>query len=170
MGRPEKGYSPLFLRGYKVIIFDANDVKELMIRFTPEQLRHEISTARMKLRGECDWRWQVYYEDYIKVCQLAIAIQWQPKPKDPQFRESIEDIKSRYDLVEYIGQYVKLRKSGNKYQCLCPFHADKKTESFFVYPDNTYHCFGCRAHGTIIDFVMQYHDLDIKQAIERLAN
>jgi len=153
-----------------MIIFDANDVKELMIRFTPEQLRHEISTAGMKLRGECDWKWKAYYEDYIKVCQLAISIQWQPKPhNDPQSRESLEDIKSRYDLVEYIGQYVNLRKSGNKFQGLCPFHTDK-SPSFFVYPDNTYHCFGCQAHGTIIDFVMQYHDLDIKQAIERLAN
>lgn len=153
-----------------MIVFDANDVKELIARFTPEQLRQEISTARKRLKGETEWQMQKYYEDYIQACQLAIFVQWQPRPhKDLTYRETIEDLKQRYDLVEYVGQYVKLRKSGNKHQGLCPFHADRKSESFFVYP-NGYHCFGCQKSGTIIDFVMQYHNLDIKQAIERLAS
>jgi hypothetical protein len=153
-----------------LIILDANDINYLVNNFSPDQLRAEISNARQRLKGEIDWHWQAYYDDFINACQLAISIQYKPKPhKSPQFRESIDDIKRRYDLVDYIGQYVRLRKSGNKFQGLCPFHSDKKTPSFFVYPTG-WHCFGCQKSGTIIDFVMEYEHLDLKEAIKRLAN
>lgn len=158
------------------IIFDAGDVDYLANHFTIEQLRWEIKQARAHQNGEIERDWQDYYEDYIKTCQLAIEI----KPaalvkklvnKNGQMvspRESIESIKARYDLVDYVGQYVRLRKSGNKFQGLCPFHADKDSASFFVYPDGHWHCFGCQKSGTIIDFVMEYNHLDLKSAIAQL--
>jgi hypothetical protein len=153
-----------------MLIFNADDINGLVERFEPGQLRHEISNARRKLAGEYDYRWQLFYEDYIKSCQLAIAIQWIPRPKDsPQYRESIESIKGRIDLVDYIGQYVTLHKSGNKFNGLCPFHSDKNSPSFFVYPGSGWHCFGCQKSGDLIDFVREYKNMDIKQAIEELS-
>jgi hypothetical protein len=152
-----------------LIILDANDINYLVNNFSPDQLRAEISNAREKLKREIDWKWQAFYEDYIKACHSAISIQYKPKPhKNPKFRESIEEIKARYDLVDYISQHVKLRKSGNKFQGLCPFHADKKTPSFFVYPTG-WHCFGCLESGDIITFVSKYKNMSIKDAIEDLA-
>jgi hypothetical protein len=160
----------LYLKEGILIILDAQDINTLVDRFDSEQLRNEITTARKRLKGEIDYHWQAYYEDYIKACQLAIHILWKPRPhKDPKFRESIEDIKNRIDLAEYIGRFVKLNKCGSKFQGLCPFHADKRTESFTVYP-NGWHCFGCNKSGDLISFVMNYENVDTKQAIERLSN
>lgn len=151
-------------------VFDATDVSYLMQQFTVPQLRHEIKSARAKLRGEIDPFWQLFYTDFIAACQLAISLSTQDtnQPTNKHNRISAEDIKARYDLVDYIGQYVNLRKSGNRYQGLCPFHSDKNSPSFVVYANQSYHCFGCQAHGTIIDFVMRYDNLDFKSALEKL--
>lgn len=154
------------------MIFCATDIDYMANNFSVEQLRKELSNARKKLHGEPDWEWQIYYKDYIEAVRLALEIRGtvEPKPKYENNRESIESIKSRYDLVDYIGQYINLKKSGGKFQGLCPFHADNKSPSFFVYPDNnTFHCYGCQAHGSIIDFVMRYDNLDIKSAIAKLS-
>ena len=57
--------------------------------------------------------------------------------------EVYEQIKSSVDIVDLIGERVRLRKSGRGYIGLCPFH-NEKTASFFVYPDTqSYYCFGC---------------------------
>jgi DNA primase len=84
--------------------------------------------------------------------------------------ESIQSIKSRYNLVSYIGQSVKLRKSGNRFTGLCPFHSEKKQGSFTVYPDDHFHCFGCGVTGDIINFVSLYEKITIKDAIIKLAD
>lgn len=81
----------------------------------------------------------------------------------------IEQIKSRIDAVEYIGQTVKLKKAGRNYKGLCPFH-NEKTPSFIVSPDrNRYHCFGCGKDGSVIDFVMEHEQVDFVEALETLA-
>lgn len=156
-----------------MIIFDANDIDYLVNHFPIEQLRQEIKTARNNLKGEIELNWQWYYEDLIKSCQLAIVIAQsyisKPKADEPTKRISIEDLKAKYDLTDYIGQYIPLRKSGNRYMGLCPFHPDKRTASFVVYPNQTYHCFGCQKHGDLISFVMEYEHIDIKDAINKLA-
>ncbi len=159
-----------------IVVFDADDIGYLINNFSIDQLRHEISNCFKRLNGENDWKWRAYYNDFIESCQLAIhIIEWyEPKPisqsniKTP--KESIESIKSRYDLVEYIGCSVRLKKSGANFQGLCPFHSEKKG-SFFVYPKSqTWHCFGaCNKGGDLISFVMAYDHVDIKGAINKLA-
>lgn len=81
-----------------------------------------------------------------------------------------EAIKERLDIVELIGGTVQLRKSGRSYLGFCPFHDNKRTPSFNVYPDTqSFHCFGCKASGTIFDFVMRREGVDFKGALELLA-
>jgi DNA primase len=83
---------------------------------------------------------------------------------------SLEEFKARLPLAEIIGRYVKLTRRGREHLGLCPFHKEK-TPSFNVVEDKGfYHCFGCGAHGTAIDFVMQIEGLDFGAALERLAD
>ena len=83
---------------------------------------------------------------------------------------SLEDFKARLPLAEIVGRYVKLTRRGREYQGLCPFHKEK-TPSFNVVEDKGfYHCFGCGAHGTAIDFVMAIEGLPFADALERLAD
>lgn len=81
----------------------------------------------------------------------------------------IDDLKSRADLERIVGSRVDLRQSGGNLVGLCPFHQEK-TPSFHVYKDTgTYHCFGCGAHGSAIDFVMNTAQVSFVQAVEILA-
>ncbi len=84
--------------------------------------------------------------------------------------ESIEQLKSRLDIIDVIGSYIELRKSGANFKAPCPFH-DEKSPSFVVSPSKQiYHCFGCGASGDSISFVMDYEKLNYPEAIEKLAS
>ena len=81
----------------------------------------------------------------------------------------IADLLNRVDIVDVVGQHVKLKKAGANYQGLCPFHSEK-SPSFSVSPTKQfYHCFGCGAHGSAISFMMEYSGLGYLDAIEELA-
>ena len=81
----------------------------------------------------------------------------------------IADLLNRIDIVDVVGQHVKLKKAGANYQGLCPFHSEK-SPSFSVSPTKQfYHCFGCGAHGSAISFAMEYSGLGYVDAIEDLA-
>ena len=81
----------------------------------------------------------------------------------------IADLLNRVDIVDVVGQHVKLKKAGANYQGLCPFHSEK-SPSFSVSPTKQfYHCFGCGAHGSAISFMMEYSGLGYVDAIEELA-
>lgn len=81
----------------------------------------------------------------------------------------IERVRESADIVEIIGDYVKLKRSGRNYQGLCPFH-DEKTPSFSVSPDmQLFHCFGCKASGNVFHFVMRAEGIVFPDAVERLA-
>ncbi|MGP1450088.1 MAG: DNA primase [Wolinella sp.] len=83
--------------------------------------------------------------------------------------ESIERVKQNIDIVEVLGSYLELSKSGGQFKALCPFHGEK-TPSFVINPHkNFYHCFGCGASGDTIDFVMEHDKLTYPEAIEKLA-
>jgi len=82
----------------------------------------------------------------------------------------IEEVISRSDIVEVVGERLQLKKQGREYAARCPFHQEK-TPSFTVSPEKQfYHCFGCGAHGDVVNFVMEYDHVDFPSAIEILAN
>jgi DNA primase len=82
----------------------------------------------------------------------------------------IDQIKERIDIVEFISTYVQLRKTGRNFIGFCPFHPNTKTPAFYVFPDTqSYHCFGCKASGTVFDFLMQREGLEFRAALEQLA-
>ena len=83
--------------------------------------------------------------------------------------DPIAEIKSRLDVVDVVGQKVSLKKAGQTFKGLCPFHGEK-TPSFVVFPDKgNYHCFGCGANGDIFTFLMKTENLDFAEALRTLA-
>ncbi|MBN2789912.1 MAG: toprim domain-containing protein [Candidatus Delongbacteria bacterium] len=62
-----------------------------------------------------------------------------------------------------------LRQSGGKLSGLCPFHSDNRSGNFFIYPDNTYHCFACNEHGDIISFIEKTLNISFKEAVQYLG-
>ncbi len=81
-----------------------------------------------------------------------------------------DQIKEKIDIVEFISAYVQLRKTGRSYVGFCPFHPNTRTPAFHVFPDTqSFHCFGCKASGTIFDFLMRREGLEFREALERLA-
>lgn len=83
--------------------------------------------------------------------------------------EQIEQVRSSNDIVDVIGTYVRLKRSGSTYMGLCPFHGEK-TPSFSVNPSmQIFHCFGCGAKGNVLTFVMEYENYSFPEAVEYLA-
>ncbi|MGH2626336.1 MAG: DNA primase, partial [Anaerolineales bacterium] len=83
----------------------------------------------------------------------------------------IDEIKERIDVVELIGESVKLRKSGKNYVGFCPFHPNTRTPAFVVFPESgTWRCFGaCNEGGDAFRFVMKREGLDFPEALRKLA-
>ncbi len=83
---------------------------------------------------------------------------------------SVDQIKSKIDIVSLVSSYMKLEKAGANFKGKCPFH-NEKTPSFFVSPDRgSYYCFGCQAKGDIFTFVEEFEGLDFVGALKVLAD
>lgn len=75
----------------------------------------------------------------------------------------------RLSIVDVVGRFVKLRRSGRRYVGLCPFH-NEKTPSFGVEPErNLYYCFGCQAGGSVFNFLMEMEGLTFRQSVQKLG-
>jgi DNA primase len=85
---------------------------------------------------------------------------------------TIDEIKSRIDIVDLVSETVKLRRSGKSYTGFCPFHHNTKTPAFAVFPDSgTWRCFGeCNEGGDIFKFVMKKEGWDFSEALRYLAD
>ena len=82
----------------------------------------------------------------------------------------LDELCARADIVDVVGRYVSLKRSGSGYLGLCPFH-NEKTPSFSVSQDKqVYHCFGCGVGGGVINFLMRAENLDFQDAVHRLAD
>lgn len=81
----------------------------------------------------------------------------------------LDEIRDRADIVDLIGEYVDLKRSGSNYMGLCPFHSEK-TPSFSVSPSKSiFKCFGCGVGGDVITFIMKRENLNFPEAVEFLA-
>ena len=81
----------------------------------------------------------------------------------------IEEVRSRNDIVDVVGQYVSLKRTGANYVGLCPFH-NEKSPSFSVSPSKQmFYCFGCRVGGNVFSFLMKYDNLTFGESVRALA-
>jgi len=81
----------------------------------------------------------------------------------------LDDIRAGVDVVDLVGRFVNLRKAGQNYKGLCPFHAEK-TPSFMVNPKKgIFHCFGCGVGGDAFGFLMRQDRLSFPEAVRVLA-
>ncbi|HXX80325.1 MAG TPA: DNA primase [Thermodesulfovibrionales bacterium] len=81
----------------------------------------------------------------------------------------LEELKARLDIVDVISDYIELKRAGQNYKGLCPFHSEK-TPSFMVNPGKQrFHCFGCGTGGDIIQFAMKYENLSFQETLKLLA-
>ena len=82
----------------------------------------------------------------------------------------IDEVKSRLDIVDLVGGYVTLQRSGSSFKANCPFHQER-TPSFYVFPDRqSWRCFGaCAEGGDAFGFVMKAERVDFREALHRLA-
>ncbi|MGQ4809100.1 DNA primase [Candidatus Entotheonellaceae bacterium PAL068K] len=83
--------------------------------------------------------------------------------------KTLQEVLLRADIVEVLSDYVHLKKQGANYKGLCPFHTEK-TPSFTVNPTKgLFYCFGCRAGGNVVGFLMQQDQLPYLEAVRLLA-
>ncbi|WP_139490488.1 DNA primase [Brevibacillus dissolubilis] len=88
----------------------------------------------------------------------------------PTSTEVVNQVRAAVDIVDIVGEYVQLRKSGRALVGLCPFHSEK-TPSFNVNADRQFfHCFGCGAGGDVFSFVMQIEQLTFPETLTKLAD
>ena len=82
----------------------------------------------------------------------------------------LDELRSRADIVQIVGQYVSLKRNGHRHWGLCPFHGEK-TASFSVDQERQmFYCFGCKAGGSVIQFVMDIERLEFQEAVKHLAD
>ncbi|MFG0283392.1 MAG: DNA primase [Phycisphaerales bacterium JB039] len=79
-------------------------------------------------------------------------------------------VKDATDIVRLVGEHVTLRHKGREFVCLCPFHDDHNPSMYVVPSKQIYHCFVCGAGGDVFDFVMGYHRMEFREAMEFLAD
>jgi len=83
--------------------------------------------------------------------------------------DKVREVAERVSIVDVIGEYVSLKRSGSNFTGLCPFHGEK-TPSFNVNPAREiFHCFGCGAGGDVFAFIMRLEGISFPDAVRKLA-
>src|SRR5437016_5298062 len=85
-------------------------------------------------------------------------------------RDQLDEIRQKLDIVEFIGQYIALKRAGRNFKGICPFH-NEKTPSFVVSPERQiWHCFGaCAEGGDVFKFLMKWENISFVEALKELA-
>ncbi|MFH0969211.1 MAG: CHC2 zinc finger domain-containing protein [Patescibacteria group bacterium] len=82
---------------------------------------------------------------------------------------AVEDIKSRINIVDLIGEYVRVQKAGASWKALCPFHREKSPSFMINEEKQIWHCFGCNKGGDVFGFLMEIEGIEFKEAMKILA-
>lgn len=85
------------------------------------------------------------------------------------YQAAKEEIKRAADIVEVVGQFVQLKKAGQNFAGLCPFHSEKDPSFTVSSSKQMFHCFGCKKGGDVFAFWMEYHKVSFPQAMQDLA-
>ena len=84
-------------------------------------------------------------------------------------KQSIDDLRNRSKISDFILSSTTGKLRGNKGMALCPFHGEKTASMSFTDEDNLFHCFGCKEGGDIYKFVQEIRGLDFSEAVEEVA-
>lgn len=82
----------------------------------------------------------------------------------------LDELRARADIVKVVGSYVTLKKNGHRYVGLCPFHNETAPSFSVDEQKQVYHCFGCKAGGSVIQFIMDIERLSFQEAVAFLAD
>ncbi|WP_353894409.1 DnaB-like helicase C-terminal domain-containing protein [Proteinivorax hydrogeniformans] len=83
---------------------------------------------------------------------------------------AINAVKEKVNIIDFIGEYTDLQRKGNLHQGKCVLHDDKDTPSLTVYEETqSFYCFGCKAGGSVIEFVKDYYNYDFNEAMQFLS-
>lgn len=89
--------------------------------------------------------------------------------RTPAFGDDRQRVLDATDIVQLIREHVALKNKGREYIALCPFHDDHSPSMYVVPSKQIYHCFSCGAGGNALGFVMNYHRMQFREALEHLA-
>lgn len=85
-------------------------------------------------------------------------------------QEKIDEILKANDIVEVISEYIYVKKRGESFLAVCPFHPDKTPSLSISQKKQVYHCFGCGASGNVFTFLMEYEKISFYDAVKKLAD
>jgi len=85
-------------------------------------------------------------------------------------QETIDEILKASDIVEVISEYIDVRKRGESFLAVCPFHPDRTPSLSISQKKQVYHCFGCGASGNVFTFLMEYEKVSFYEAVKKLAD
>lgn len=92
---------------------------------------------------------------------------WRSKPA--RDGRDVERVKEASDIARVVGEVVSLRPKGREFVCLCPFHDDHNPSMYVVPSKQMYNCFVCGAAGDVLSFVMRFHKMEFREALQYLA-